>query len=147
MLDQQYGKLMHGEPLSMIVAAGPYTLEADLAYEPLEALLNIASDERPAALLLVSSACGAMLIPSSGHSSMQRIRSSPRGLLISPQPISSGGRSLDAWRGSWSGHPIRLWFWFQACATLSAGTAPSRNPCSTRTPSAYQRQVVHSEKT
>lgn len=38
----------------MITAAGPYTLEDDLTFAPLDALLEVAVRERPDVLLLVS---------------------------------------------------------------------------------------------
>jgi DNA polymerase alpha subunit B len=46
--------LLNGEPTSVIVAAGPYTLDSDLLFEPLEALLEAAKNDRPDVLILVS---------------------------------------------------------------------------------------------
>jgi hypothetical protein len=40
--------------MSVIVAAGPYTVDSDLEYAPLGALLENAEDERPDVLVLVS---------------------------------------------------------------------------------------------
>ena len=40
--------------MSLAVAAGPYTLDDDLTYAPLRALIDVAVDERPDALILVS---------------------------------------------------------------------------------------------
>lgn len=40
--------------MSVIVAAGPYTVESNLDYEPLGALLESAEMERPDVLVLVS---------------------------------------------------------------------------------------------
>lgn len=37
----------------MFVAAGPYTLEADLLYEPFDALMEVAMEERPDVLILL----------------------------------------------------------------------------------------------
>jgi hypothetical protein len=52
----------------MVVAAGPYTLDDDLNYEPLEALVNVVIDERPDVLILASRAwslaSGAGAVPS-----------------------------------------------------------------------------------
>ncbi|SCV70905.1 BQ2448_3667 [Microbotryum intermedium] len=55
-LARQYGdkvKQLNGKPMSLIVAAGPYTLEIDLNYEPLSALLDLAQAERPDVLVLL----------------------------------------------------------------------------------------------
>ena len=38
----------------MIIAAGPYTLDDDLSYEPLQALTDVVLDERPDVLIMVS---------------------------------------------------------------------------------------------
>ncbi len=38
----------------MMLAAGPYTLEDDLTYAPLEALVDVVLNERPDILILVS---------------------------------------------------------------------------------------------
>ncbi len=46
-------ELLAGQPTSVIVAVGPYTLDTDLLYEPLEALLESARTDRPDALILV----------------------------------------------------------------------------------------------
>lgn len=40
--------------MSLMVAAGPYTLDDDLLYEPLEALMEVVIDEKPDVLILVS---------------------------------------------------------------------------------------------
>jgi hypothetical protein len=56
LLQFQHGDKLAGNPLSMAVAAGPYTLDDDLNYEPLEALVNVVIDERPDVLILVSRA-------------------------------------------------------------------------------------------
>lgn len=55
-LDREYGegaKKLGGNPMSVIVAAGPYTVDSDLEYAPLGALLENAEDERPDVLVLV----------------------------------------------------------------------------------------------
>lgn len=57
LLSQQHGtdkKQLGGNPLSVIVAAGPYTVDSDLEYEPLGALLEMVEGERPDVLVLVS---------------------------------------------------------------------------------------------
>jgi hypothetical protein len=59
LLAHQYGsdaKQLAGNPMSVIVAAGPYTVDSDLEYEPLQALLDLAKEEKPDVLILVSSA-------------------------------------------------------------------------------------------
>ena len=38
----------------MIIAAGPFTLDDDLEYEPLEALIQVALEERPDVIIMVS---------------------------------------------------------------------------------------------
>ncbi|GAA5868785.1 hypothetical protein JCM3774_003893 [Rhodotorula dairenensis] len=55
LLEKQYGtgpKQLGGNPMSVLVAAGPYTLESDLEYEPLEALIGLAKQEKPDVLIL-----------------------------------------------------------------------------------------------
>lgn len=54
LLDFQHGDKLRGQPLSMMVAAGPYTLDDDLLYQPLAALIDVAIEERPDVLILVS---------------------------------------------------------------------------------------------
>ena len=46
---------MQGQPLSVMIAAGPYTLDTDLDYEPFDALMEVARNDRPDALILVGS--------------------------------------------------------------------------------------------
>lgn len=43
-----------GEPMGVICAAGPFTVDTDLMYEPLGALLEQAIEAQPDVLLLVS---------------------------------------------------------------------------------------------
>lgn len=38
----------------MTVAAGPYTLDDDMLFQPLAALIDVATTERPDVLILVS---------------------------------------------------------------------------------------------
>ncbi|BGP54723.1 hypothetical protein JCM8202_003228 [Rhodotorula sphaerocarpa] len=55
LLERQYGsgpKQLGGQPMSILVAAGPYTLDSDLEYEPLEALVGLAMQEKPDVLIL-----------------------------------------------------------------------------------------------
>lgn len=40
-------------PLKLLVAAGPYTSDEDLQFEPLQDLLHLAEDEKPDAVLLL----------------------------------------------------------------------------------------------
>jgi DNA polymerase alpha subunit B len=40
--------------MSLYVAAGPFTLDSNLGYEPLAALTDVACEERPDVLILVS---------------------------------------------------------------------------------------------
>ncbi|WWC58474.1 uncharacterized protein I303_101017 [Kwoniella dejecticola CBS 10117] len=53
LLDFQHGDKLKGQPVSMMTAAGPYTLEDDLTFAPLTALLDLAAKERPDVLLLL----------------------------------------------------------------------------------------------
>lgn len=56
LLSMQYGskaKQLNGNPMSVIVASGPYATEHDLEYEPLQALLGLVQEERPDVLILV----------------------------------------------------------------------------------------------
>ncbi|KAK4685108.1 DNA polymerase alpha subunit B, partial [Tremellales sp. Uapishka_1] len=53
LLDFQHGDRLNGQPLSMIVAAGPYTLEDDLNYEPFNALVDVVISETPDVLILL----------------------------------------------------------------------------------------------
>ncbi|BGP47016.1 DNA-directed DNA polymerase alpha subunit pol12 [Rhodotorula kratochvilovae] len=55
LLAKQYGnqlKQLNGAPMSVIVASGPYTVDLDLEYEPLQALLSLAQEEKPDVLVL-----------------------------------------------------------------------------------------------
>lgn len=54
LLEYQYGDKTRGEPVNLTVAAGPYSLDDNLDFEPLQALLEVAEKERPDALILVS---------------------------------------------------------------------------------------------
>lgn len=58
LLKKQYGtdrRELGGAPLNVIVAAGPYTVDADLEFEPLEVLLEQVGKEKPDVIVLVSS--------------------------------------------------------------------------------------------
>jgi len=44
--------------MGVVCAAGPFTLDSDLAYEPLGALLDQAAEAKPDVLILVSSPAG-----------------------------------------------------------------------------------------
>lgn len=48
---------LQGQPLSIVIAAGPFTLDTDLDYEPLDALMEVVRNDRPDALILVSFRC------------------------------------------------------------------------------------------
>lgn len=70
----------------MMVAAGPYTLDDDLLYQPLAALIDVAINERPDVLILARVPLQTQLrstqeqveladpVSSSGHSSIRPIR-------------------------------------------------------------------------
>ncbi|GAA6004840.1 hypothetical protein JCM11491_002251 [Sporobolomyces phaffii] len=56
LLAYQYGngpKQLNGNPMSVLVAAGPYTVESDLDYEPLDAFLGLAKEEKPDVLIML----------------------------------------------------------------------------------------------
>ncbi|WVQ97259.1 hypothetical protein IAU59_004370 [Kwoniella sp. CBS 9459] len=53
LLDFQHGDKLKGQAMSLMTAAGPFTLEDDFSYAPLEALVQVAVDERPDVLLLL----------------------------------------------------------------------------------------------
>ncbi|GAA5962523.1 hypothetical protein JCM3765_003717 [Sporobolomyces pararoseus] len=56
LLAHQYGngvKQLNGSPMSVICAAGPYTVESDLDYEPLDDFLGLVKDEKPDILLML----------------------------------------------------------------------------------------------
>ncbi|CAK9784941.1 DNA polymerase alpha, subunit B [Cutaneotrichosporon oleaginosum] len=53
LLDYQQGERLGGSPISVHVVAGPYSLESNLLYEPLEALIEVACDERPDVLVML----------------------------------------------------------------------------------------------
>lgn len=58
LLKKQYGtdrRELGGSPLNVIVAAGPYTVDADLEFEPLEVLLEQVGKEKPDVIVLVRS--------------------------------------------------------------------------------------------
>ncbi|BGP14896.1 DNA-directed DNA polymerase alpha subunit pol12 [Rhodosporidiobolus nylandii] len=55
LLSHQYGddpKELGGNPMSVLVASGPYTVDSDLEYEPLQALLELAQGEKPDVVIL-----------------------------------------------------------------------------------------------
>jgi DNA polymerase alpha subunit B len=52
--EYNYGEKMQGKPIDMCIAAGPYTLDDDLSYLPLEDLLQTMASEQPDILMLVS---------------------------------------------------------------------------------------------
>lgn len=54
LLDYQHEGAMQGQPVSVVVAAGPYTLDSDMHYEPFDALMGMVRNDRPDALILVS---------------------------------------------------------------------------------------------
>lgn len=54
LMDFQYGDKLKGEPLSLMVAAGPYTLNENLFFEPFETLVDKVLEDRPDVLILVS---------------------------------------------------------------------------------------------
>ncbi|KAM3583242.1 DNA-directed DNA polymerase alpha subunit pol12 [Umbelopsis sp. WA50703] len=51
--DYNYGEKTKGKPLDICVAAGPYTLDDDLTYQPLEELLQTIAPEQPDILILL----------------------------------------------------------------------------------------------
>ncbi|CAO3672856.1 unnamed protein product [Umbelopsis vinacea] len=51
--EYNYGSNMLGQPLDICVAAGPYTLDDDLSYLPLEDLLETLAPEQPDVLILL----------------------------------------------------------------------------------------------
>ncbi|CAO3692560.1 unnamed protein product [Umbelopsis ramanniana] len=51
--EYSYGEKMQGKPVDMCIAAGPYTLDDDLSYLPLEDLLHTMASEQPDILLLL----------------------------------------------------------------------------------------------
>jgi len=52
-LDEFHHKKLSGQPLKLITAAGPYTLNDNLLFEPFAALMDRVNRERPDVLLLV----------------------------------------------------------------------------------------------
>lgn len=54
LLEFQHGERLRGQPMSITVSAGPYTLADDMLYQPLASLIDVAISERPDALILVS---------------------------------------------------------------------------------------------
>lgn len=54
LIDFQYGDKLKGEPLSLVVAAGPYTLNENLLFEPFETLVDKVLEDRPDVFILVS---------------------------------------------------------------------------------------------
>lgn len=55
-------KQLGGGPMNVIVAAGPYTVDSNLDYEPLQALIQAAQKEKPDVLILVSSFVSFVLV-------------------------------------------------------------------------------------
>lgn len=54
LIDFQYGDKLKGEPLSLMIAAGPYTLNENLLFEPFETLVDKVLEDRPDVFILVS---------------------------------------------------------------------------------------------
>ncbi|GAA5908020.1 hypothetical protein JCM6882_000201 [Rhodosporidiobolus microsporus] len=55
LLSHQYGtssKELAGNPMSVLVASGPYTVDSDLEFEPLQALVDMAKGEKPDVVIL-----------------------------------------------------------------------------------------------
>jgi hypothetical protein len=79
LLEYHYGDKLSGEAVSISIAAGPYTLDDDLSYEPLQALIDVAIRERPDVLILVGLVIQ-LIIGSANKSSSDRssIRNIPR---------------------------------------------------------------------
>jgi DNA polymerase alpha subunit B len=60
LINYQYGngpKQLNGSPMTVICAAGPYTVESDLDYEPLDDFLGLVKEEKPDVLIMVSLPC------------------------------------------------------------------------------------------
>lgn len=55
--EYNHGAKTKGQPLDICVAAGPYTLDDDLTYQPLEDLLQTLASEQPDILILVCIMC------------------------------------------------------------------------------------------
>lgn len=55
--EYNHGEMTKGQPLDICVAAGPYTLDDDLTYQPLEDLLQTLASEQPDILILVCMIC------------------------------------------------------------------------------------------
>ncbi len=53
LIQYQHDK-MGGQPISVMLGAGPFTLDTDVLFEPLDALMEAARTERPDVLILVS---------------------------------------------------------------------------------------------
>ncbi|KAJ2960153.1 hypothetical protein NQZ79_g4508 [Umbelopsis isabellina] len=51
--EYNHGEMTKGQPLDICVAAGPYTLDDDLTYQPLEDLLQTLASEQPDILILL----------------------------------------------------------------------------------------------
>ncbi|WVO16943.1 hypothetical protein L204_104629 [Cryptococcus depauperatus] len=53
LISYQYGPKLNGEPITIIIAAGPFTLNDSLSYEPLDTLIEKVTEEKPDVLLLI----------------------------------------------------------------------------------------------
>lgn len=53
LIEYQKGEKLAGRPMSVYVSAGPYTLDSDLRYEPLDALMDVVCNERPDVAIMV----------------------------------------------------------------------------------------------
>ena len=51
----KYHQLTQSKAIEIVLAAGPYTLDSDLTYQPLEELLKTCTKQRPDVLILVRS--------------------------------------------------------------------------------------------
>ena len=69
MLNYQHNsaKYLSGQPMSVVVVCGPFTVDDNLEYAPLQALLEEMSNIRPDLLILVSSHPGLRERPLNFH--------------------------------------------------------------------------------
>ncbi|RUS29659.1 DNA polymerase alpha subunit B N-terminal-domain-containing protein [Jimgerdemannia flammicorona] len=102
LLEYNYGATaMNGQPLTFVVAAGPYTLDDNLLFEPLQELVDRILEEQPDLIVLVGCGLFGLLYFLDTRSKPKRRRINPNcflsstSLFVSARPFHRRGPSFD----------------------------------------------------
>lgn len=71
-LQEIHYRKLGGQPVKIVTAAGPYTLNDNLLFEPFAALMDHVNKERPDILLLVRTHTAKMCSAQKSHSNQSR---------------------------------------------------------------------------